>query len=79
MSLFPEGPAFDTGTLQNTEPGFPGLRGERGPKGHPGLKGIKGHFVPLGFFVPQTFEEGFPSTEQTSSLENLNRSYLGFK
>lgn len=54
MLLFPEGPAFETGTLQNTEPGFPGLRGERGPKGNPGLKGVKGDFVPVGFFVPRT-------------------------
>lgn len=52
---FPEGPTFETGTLQNAEPGFPGLRGEQGPKGNPGLKGMKGDFlflVPLGFCVP---------------------------
>lgn len=54
MYLFSEGPAFEPGTLQNTEPGFPGLRGERGPKGNQGLKGVKGDSVLLGLFVPQT-------------------------
>lgn len=44
--FFSEGPAFENGTLKNTEPGFPGLRGEQGPKGNQGLKGVKGDFIP---------------------------------
>ena len=77
MFLFPKGPAFETGTLQSTEPGLPGLRGERGPKGNPGLKGIKGDFVPLGFFVPQTPWRRPSEKEQTNSLGNLNRTNPG--
>lgn len=77
MFLFTEGPAFETGTLQNTQPGIPGLRGERGPKGNQGLKGMKGDFVPLGFLFPTLCGEGFLGNEQTNSLKNLNRSNLG--
>lgn len=53
MFLFSEGPAFEPGTVQNTEPGFSGLQGERSPKGNQGLKGVKGDSVPLCLFVPQ--------------------------
>lgn len=77
MFLFSEDPAFETGTLQNTQPGFHGLQGERGQKGNQGLKGIKGDFVPLGFLLPKLPGEGFLGNEQTNNFRNLKRSDLG--